>query len=203
MSRDEFMRFLKTKVFILIAQCSTGLPWLCPIFLLLRMVPYAKQHKPVFNAWKLVRFSQWAPQVATNDPSQTPQAPLPQTFPLCHKGSGKTFKSKKVKLNPPRRRFSEAPPFLRTLHLLFPPVQQATLRQHSWSSPRCAQRIWVVWIVMPRWPLIINVKLMKVTVPGKTLRTNRTCTQHWMWKGLIGPTSLQTVSEIGTGFRRV
>ena len=105
----------------IVAQCSTKLPWLCPLFLPLLLVPFAKQHKPVFNAYKLHQLCQ-APQMDTNDPSLIPQAPLPQTFPPCHKESGKTSKLKKVKWNPLRRRFSEAPPSLGTLQLLFPPL---------------------------------------------------------------------------------
>ena len=67
-----------------VAQCFTELPWLCPPFLLLRMVLYARLRKPVFSACKLL---QWAPKVPKNDHSLILQVHLlPQTFLLWHRG---------------------------------------------------------------------------------------------------------------------
>ena len=68
-----------------------------------------------------------------------------------------------------------------------------------WSSPQCrltlGQRSQIIWIVIQRWLLIINARTLKVTVPGKMLKMNMTCTQLLMWMVKIGLKGLQTVSE--------
>ena len=61
-------------------QCFTELPWLCLLFLLLRMVPYARLLKPVFSAFKSFQTCQGALKVPKRDPYLLLQAPIPPPF---------------------------------------------------------------------------------------------------------------------------
>ena len=133
-----------------------------------------------------------------NDPPLTLQVLfLPQTSLHCLKGYGKTFKLEKVKSSPPRRRCSGVPLALRTPLHLFPPARRTSLRLYPWSSPQCNQRdrVWTVWIVMPRWPLVISAKPWTVTVVGKTWKVNKNCSQHLNLTVMIGRISSRTVFE--------
>ena len=64
------------------AQCFTELPWLCLLFLLLRMVPYARLLKPVFSAFKSFQTCQGALKVPKRDPYLPLQVPIPPLFYL-------------------------------------------------------------------------------------------------------------------------
>ena len=63
-------------------QCFTELPWLCFLFLLLRMVPYARLLKPVFSAFKSFQTCQGALKVPKRDPYLPLQVPIPPPFYL-------------------------------------------------------------------------------------------------------------------------
>ena len=104
-----------------------------------------------------------------------------------------------MKLNPLRRRCSGVPHSLRTPLPLSPPFRGTSLRLRRWFSPQCQRHwVWIVWIVMQRWPSITSAKTFwprTVKATGKTSRVNKICIQHLIWKVMIGLTSLRTVFE--------
>ena len=55
---SRLLNYLQGGAKTIVAQCYIGLPWLRLLFLLLKMVPFAKLLKPVFRTCKLFQLCQ-------------------------------------------------------------------------------------------------------------------------------------------------